>query len=37
MGPEYDEVIQETLELKRIMASLVRKSTPKKDKREPIV
>jgi four helix bundle protein len=26
LGPEYDEVIQETLELKRIMASLVRKS-----------
>jgi four helix bundle protein len=25
LGPEYDPVIQETLELKRIMASLVRK------------
>jgi len=30
LGPEYDEVIQETLELKRIMASLVRKSAPRK-------
>jgi four helix bundle protein len=30
LGPEYDPVIQETLELKRIMASLVRKSAPKK-------
>ena len=30
LGPEYDEAIQETLELKRIMASLVRKSAPKK-------
>ena len=29
LGPEFDPVIQETLELKRIMASLVRK-TPKK-------
>jgi four helix bundle protein len=29
-GPEYDEVSQETLELKRIMASLVRKSQVKK-------
>jgi four helix bundle protein len=27
LGPEFDPVIQETLELKRIMASLVRKST----------
>lgn len=35
LGPEYDEVIQETLELKRIMASLVRRSTPSKSKREP--
>lgn len=26
LGPEFDPVIQETLELKRIMASLVRKS-----------
>jgi four helix bundle protein len=30
LGPEFDEVIQETLELKRIMASLVRKSEAKK-------
>jgi four helix bundle protein len=30
LGPEYDPVIQETLELKKIMASLVRKSAPKK-------
>lgn len=30
LGPEYDEIIQETLELKRIMASLVRKSEKKK-------
>jgi len=30
LGPEFDPVIQETLELKRIMASLVRKSAPKK-------
>ena len=29
LGPEYDEVIQETLELKRIMASLVRKTAKK--------
>ena len=32
LGPEYDEVIQETLELKRIMSSLVRKSQVKKPK-----
>jgi four helix bundle protein len=33
LGPEYDEILQETLELKRIMASLVRKTkanTPRK-------
>jgi four helix bundle protein len=30
LGPEFDAVIQETLELKLIMASLVRKATPKK-------
>ena len=30
LGPDHDPVIQETLELKRIMAALVRKSTPKK-------
>jgi hypothetical protein len=30
LGPEYDEIIQETLELKRIMASLVRKAQRKK-------
>ena len=30
LGPEYDEVIQETLELKRIVASLVRKPLKKK-------
>ena len=30
LGPEHDPVLQETLELKRIMASLVRKSPPKK-------
>ena len=30
LGPEYDEVIQETLELKRIMASLVRRSVSRK-------
>ena len=29
LGPEYDEVIQETIELKRIMASLVRKAKRK--------
>jgi len=29
LGPEFDPVIQETLELKRIMASLVRKSAKK--------
>lgn len=31
LGPEYDEVIQETLELKRIMASLVRRAESKKN------
>jgi four helix bundle protein len=30
LGPEYDPVIQETLELKRIMASLVRKARANK-------
>jgi len=35
LGPEYDEVIQETLELKRIMASLVRKSTSSQQKKKP--
>ena len=30
LGPDLDAVIQETLELKRIMASLVRKSEVKK-------
>ena len=30
LGPEYDEIVQETLELKRIMASLVRKKKPNK-------
>jgi four helix bundle protein len=30
LGPEHDPVIQETLELKRIMASLVNKSKPPK-------
>jgi four helix bundle protein len=30
LGPEHDPVIEETLELKRIMASLVRKSAPRK-------
>jgi four helix bundle protein len=34
LGPEYDEVIQETLELIRIMATLVRKSAAKKTRRE---
>jgi four helix bundle protein len=35
LGPDYDPVIQETLELKRIMAALVRKSTPKKSTMNP--
>jgi four helix bundle protein len=30
LGPEYDSVIEETLELKRIMASLVRRSPTKR-------
>jgi hypothetical protein len=30
LGPDFDPVIQETLELKLIMASLVRKSAVKK-------
>ena len=30
LGPEFDPVIQETLELKKIMASLVRKSETKR-------
>ena len=30
LGPEFDSVIQETLELKKIMASLVRKSETKR-------
>ena len=29
-SPEYDPVIEETLELKRTMASLIRRSTPKR-------
>ena len=29
LGPEHDPVIQETLELKRIMASLIRKTPPR--------
>ena len=29
LEPEHDAVIEETIELKRIMASLVRKSAPK--------
>lgn len=32
LGPEYDEIIQETLELKRIVASLVRKAQSKRTK-----
>ena len=35
LGPDHDPVIQETLELKRIMAALVRKSTPKSRPRTP--
>ena len=34
LGPEHDPVIQETLELKRIMASLVRKSAPRAKRRQ---
>ena len=30
LGPDFDPVIEETLELKRIMASLIRKSAVKK-------
>ena len=30
LGPDFDPVIEETLELKRIMASLIRKSSPKR-------
>ena len=30
LGPEFDSVIQETIELKKIMASLVRKSETKR-------
>jgi four helix bundle protein len=30
LGPEHDPIIQETLELKLTMASLIRKSKPKK-------
>ena len=33
LGPEHDPVIQETLELKRIMASLVRKTAPRAKRR----
>ena len=36
LGPDFDEVIQETLELKRIMASLVRKSAPNVRHKEPL-
>jgi four helix bundle protein len=35
LGPEFDEVIQETLELKRIMASLARKAKANKPPGRP--
>ena len=35
LGPEHDPVIQETLELKRIMASLVRKTPPRAKRAAP--
>jgi four helix bundle protein len=35
LGPEYDELIQETLELKRIMASLVTSSASRTPKTGP--
>jgi four helix bundle protein len=35
LGPEYDPVIQETLELKLIMATLVRKAAAKRKGQKP--